>query len=478
MSPSAYDTAWLARIPGPAGGRAPLFPSAHGWLLDHQRPDGSWGAEIPFAHDRIVATLAALITLTGSEYREDESQVAARRALVYLTRRQADLQADPAETVGFELIFPELMRQARALDLHLPYEDWAFVEKIQTDKLKRIPPVALYGGPTPLSHSLEYLGDRLIALLAPRCRLADGSYGVSPSATAYVHARLPSDETAGYLHRVAALDPTGGIPYVHPFETFEASWVLRLLDSLVVGAPEAAPLLDRLERAWTASGVTWTGESSVPDADDTAVALSVLRRHGREGDPSVLAQFEADDRFHTFVYERNSSVTTNAHVLDALRQFPSTPDSRRMTLKVVRYLRRARGPEGNWTDKWHASPFYATDRAVQALAGLAEDLVRPAVEWTIAQQHEGGAWGFADGTVEETAWALHTLVVGGRADPSLRALSAEAVDRGVRYLADHIGEEEHPALWIGKTLYTPRNIVRAIVIAALAGGRSLTEAAA
>src|SRR3954469_15134553 len=82
MSECAYDTAWVARIPKPERPEEPLFPATYDWLLRNQHADGSWGAEIPFAHDRLICTLAALVTLASSSYRRGESEPAARRAIV------------------------------------------------------------------------------------------------------------------------------------------------------------------------------------------------------------------------------------------------------------------------------------------------------------------------------------------------------------------------------------------------------------
>src|SRR4051794_16801997 len=193
MSSTAYDTAWIARVPSHGSSENPMFTAAYDWLLQHQHPNGSWGAEIPFAHDRVISTLAALVTVSGSSYRRPESELAARRAVVYLNVERPDLSHDPAETVGFELLLPELTRQTKAMGLSLPYDDWAFVDRIKEDKLRRIPPIAVYNGPTPLTHSFEYLGDRLVPQLAGRCRFADGSYGISPSSTVFVHLKAPCD---------------------------------------------------------------------------------------------------------------------------------------------------------------------------------------------------------------------------------------------------------------------------------------------
>src|SRR5205085_2408502 len=118
--------------------------------------------------------------------------------------------------------------------------------------------------------------------------------------------------------------------------------------------------------------------------------------------------------------------------------------------------------------KWHISPYYATDQVVEAVAGLANDLVRSAVSWVLDQQHGNGAWGFGDGTLEETAWAMHTLLEAGTRDRALSTLCEAALERGGAYLSEHFEEADHPSLWIGKSLYTPRNIVRAIILNVMA----------
>jgi geranyllinalool synthase len=43
ISPSAYDTAWLAMIPDPHQPSQPMFKSCLDWVLYNQKEDGSWG---------------------------------------------------------------------------------------------------------------------------------------------------------------------------------------------------------------------------------------------------------------------------------------------------------------------------------------------------------------------------------------------------------------------------------------------------
>lgn len=468
ISESAYDTAWVARIRHADQPTQPQFPQSYDWLLTHQHPDGSWGGEIPFAHDRLVSTLAAILALAQGEYRRGESDLAIRRAVVYLNRDLPSVELDPAETVGFELLLPELLSEAKAFGLRLPYQNWAFVERIQAEKLSRIPPLAIYSGPSPLTHSIEFLGDRFLPVLVARCQFDNGSYGISPSSTAYVHNRMPAEGTARYLRRVQAVYDTGGVPYVHPFEMFETSWVLQILGPWITPAEDGGRSIERLQAGWTPLGAAWTMESTVTDADDTAVVSLALMTVGHQQiDPGVLALYETPECFRTFIYERNASVTTNAHVLSALRLLPSTMEARRMILKTVRYLEENQATGPYWEDKWHASPYYATNEAVAALAGLSGRAVRGATDWILSEQHENGAWGFTGGTQEETAWALHALATTVEKDPSMRVNAEPAIRRGVAYLQERLEDRSYPALWIGKSLYSPPNIVRAAIVSAL-----------
>lgn len=65
ISPSSYDTAWVARVPAIDGSQQPHFPQTLKWITDNQLSDGSWGEDSIFlASDRILNTLACVISLT------------------------------------------------------------------------------------------------------------------------------------------------------------------------------------------------------------------------------------------------------------------------------------------------------------------------------------------------------------------------------------------------------------------------------
>jgi len=69
---SAYDTAWVARVPSLSGVHEPEFPQALQWVKDNQFEDGSWGdRECFLLYDRITHTLGCILALktwdTGSD---------------------------------------------------------------------------------------------------------------------------------------------------------------------------------------------------------------------------------------------------------------------------------------------------------------------------------------------------------------------------------------------------------------------------
>jgi hypothetical protein len=57
-------------------------------------------------------------------------------------------------------------------------------------------------------------------------------------------------------------------------------------------------------------------------------------------------------------------------------------------------------------------------------------------------------------------------MVAAASDGALSALAEGAIERGGGYLLAHIDDDDYPALWRGKSLFTPHNIVRASVLGA------------
>jgi halimadienyl-diphosphate synthase len=364
---------------------------------------------------------------------------------------------------GFELLLPALLDEARSRDLPLPYERFMGIIAQRDAKIGHIPPRLIYNVPTPLLHSLEYLGNRLDVEAARRQLSPNGSFANSPSATAYFLGKTRDENANEYIARLLRNRGDGSFPTVEPFEVFEIAWVLYNLARADQLPAEAQVLVRYLAQALSDDGVGVSKEGLRPDADDTALTLSVLHRYGYPVSAGPLRPFEGISFFFTFPLERDPSVTANAHVLEVLQFVPPFPRQQVIQQKVIKYLRDARVDGDHWVDKWHGSPFYATAHAVFALLTQAPDLCQPAFAWLRKTQREDGSWGWFDkGTPEETAYAVQALVL---APPDLQAELAGSLRRAAQYLNETEDEPVTP-MWIGKTLYGPVQVIRSAVLSA------------
>lgn len=457
MDSTAYDTAWVARVKSSEGSAA--FPAAIDWLRTHQQGDGSWGGPIGFPHDRIISTLAAIVALAPNP--EDRERIArgSRSISLWLD----DLEDHPAETVAFELLAPTLLDECRALGIELPYEHFAFIDALRAQKLARIPAEHVYSPASPLAFSLEHRGADLDLSRLDAARGANGSFGNSPSATAYALLHRDDPAARSYLERLAGRSKDGGYCNVQPFDVFEHAWVLfNLLHGGLV-SDAGRPLVGFLERNWTERGVGWNSAGITSDCDDTALTLKVLRAFGHQHDATALTHFAAKEHFVCYHGERTTCASANIHAFDALSSFEQTGDIAGLKSLAAVYLAKTMRDGGYWLDKWHASPYYAVGHALIAFGDDMSFATGPR-KWVLSSQNENGSWGYAGGTAEETAYALQGLLSSTVPDGRAR----NAVERGRDYLWSGIDEDAYPPLWIGKGLYTPRLVVRSAVLSALA----------
>lgn len=66
LSPSSYDTAWVAMVPSPGSPQAPHFPQCVEWILQNQQGDGFWGINefgSSVNKDILLSTLACVLAL-------------------------------------------------------------------------------------------------------------------------------------------------------------------------------------------------------------------------------------------------------------------------------------------------------------------------------------------------------------------------------------------------------------------------------
>jgi halimadienyl-diphosphate synthase len=443
---SAYETGRVVSLaPWLAGHRDRVA-----FLVATQRPDGGWGGPGGYA---IVPTLSATEALLD----EPAAAGAADKGLRALFRwLGGDATTGVPDTPAVELIAPALVGAINRRLERVPGGWWGsgrlgLPSNVDGSTRARLDAMLAGGGrlPEKFLHCLEVIG--VGGNVSP---VGPGTVGASPAATAAWLGNRRNHPARRYLAEVVRRYG-GGVPCAVPVTTFERAWVLTSLAGAGIDVPAPAGLVGDLAASVGARGAP-AGPGLPPDADTTAVVLSAL------GLPAVdvLGRYETDTHFCTWPGERGFSTSTNAHVLDALAGVPAR--HRATIRKLTECLVAHQHADGSWTDRWHASPYYATACCALALARLGADrpvpALRRAVRWVLATQRTDGSWGRWSGTAEETAYALRTLLLFGATE--------HAIVRGYRYLVAADEQPDHPALWHDKDLYAPHAIIKAAILAA------------
>ncbi len=472
IASTVYDTAWVAALRHPQNPTIPRVPTAYHWLCNRQLHDGSWGSSVPFAQDRIICTLAAIRALTRFP-QTDATYSALRSGQRYLWHAAAHLGKEPVELVAFELLVPTLAADVETAGIELPPYIHQY-DHLRREKLALIPPHLQISALTTLSHSLECLGTTIAPATLRAAQNANGSIGNSPAATAYYLDREENAAAWGYLQTCMAAGDGVAVPVLHPCATYDLLWSAY---HRALGGRSWSSLVSPQQTAWLAEqiqdGVRLDPSFPIPDADDTAVAALLLLEQGFAIDETVLEQFARPTHYASFSFERGVSTGVNIHALHFLTRLPPTQQRLNRIRTMLTFLGDQRSHTTYWFDKWHCSPFYATAHALISLAHVtdannaarAAALAAPALVWLRATQGQDGGWGwYGRSTAEETALA----VLGLRAWLDREPWALQAARRGRRFIATS-RHAPIDALWMDKCLYTPSNIVSAMLNSALDG---------
>ncbi len=463
IASAAYETAWVARL-------APQFPEFEAsleWLRQNQHPDGTWGSAVFHAHDRFLSTLAALVALKSvGQHPRDPRRI--QRGEDALWRVVGKLSKDDHDTVGFPLLSAALTQQAAALGLDVPNPPIRFAKAYQ----KKVNAVLNTPDRDLRTNPLVYSLEGLLDALTPHDNVfeANHSISVSPSATAAFLLKYPSRNGAlGYLQETLVTNSDGGMAQFNPLDVYEVAWALnhlRLAGAITPDDPIVRDLLNFLAQRWSPqSGATTSTYSLTYESDNTSAVFTLLRWGGYDVSGDVFYYYETDDHFCCYRGETNPSVSAMIRTLAALRFCVDHPDYRRWVAKIVDYLHKSDQNGSFWTDKWHISPYYVTSIALNALRGIDENLARTRLKWILRTQNDDGGWGYhGTSTPEETAYCLEGLI---QWDQTVERVPPTIIDDAARYLRRHTDFDQLVPLWIGKTVYTPTNIVKAAILGAL-----------
>jgi hypothetical protein len=463
ISPSAYDTAWVARIPDKEDPTKPMFPQCLQWVKDNQLADGSWGApNVEYYHDRIICTLSCLIALkTWTDSIEN-----IRKGEDYINKNLDNLQKDPRSTHGFELVFTSMVHTAQILKINLNYAapTIQIYNALKLRKLEKIPLETLCSTKSSISYSLEFLENEKINPLDLKVHQgSDGSYGCSPGATAYILLHIDDPKAESYLRNVLKKF-TNFVPIVYPLEIFEKSWVINnFLDSNISKEleEEILPSIDYLNDNWNNKGVGLSINFSTPDLDDTAMSFRALNAFNIKKEISVFRSFESEDGFLCYKGEVDASPSHLGNLMLAVSTSEEKELKDYFLIKANSYLLNIL--DEKYSDKWNISNYYTMNRILPTLK-RSKDLSNKVQDIILKEQKDNGSWGKGFlGTVEETAYVLPILVklYSNNTDPVKNVIL-----KAIKFILSN-DTNTITYLWLGKCLYSPINIRKSFILSSL-----------
>lgn len=458
----AYDTAWVARLSKRYPDRG--FGAAADWLRRNQHPDGSWGASLLHYHDRFASTLAAIVALREvSDCGEDERRI--QRGEAALWRLVSKLGRDDSDTVGFPIVSLSLAQDAVELGLDVPRSPVRYAAAYNRKVAKILEQPNRDWRTNALSFSLEGLwrhldGDDVVLE-------NNHSVACSPAATAAYLLRNDDQDALGYLQSIQALD--GSIPALEPVDVFDIVWSLSYLQHVSAIDPQMPRVQELLKYLWQlwspVTGLYFSKYFRVPDLDITSASFTLLRWGGFPVEADCFEYFEMADHFCTYREESNPSPATHLRLVQALQTCPEHPRQPEWLQKALNALRRFDENGSFWWDKWHASPYYVSHLAVYSLIHVDVDLATSRMKWILKTQNDDGGWGYLGrSTPEETAYCLDALRLWSR---TIEPVDAVILERAADFLRSYRDDQDYTPLWISKGLYTPHNIVRAVILSAL-----------
>ncbi|MFX0095459.1 MAG: hypothetical protein ACFFBD_27230, partial [Candidatus Hodarchaeota archaeon] len=325
---AAYDTAWVGTVKNEHN--KPLFPESIDWLLNNQSNDGSWGAKRSSVYicDPMLSTAAAIETLSTYDGKFSKN---IKQGLEWINKEISQVKIDdPNRSVGFELLFPNLLLKLdKKFSLTFNIDPFLKMQNLKLDKLK-ISHIML--GTTPVLFSFEFLDNlsREIGLLQLDHQISrNGSIACSPSATAWYIQQNSKCKLSllQYLKSVKKKD--GGFPHFSDSELFTIPYGLYAIEKSLNYLPQALHQpIKRLKRCWTPVGVSFSEHFPVPDLDDSVLSLYLLTKYELSGTENinrhweVLEFYKDDEFFKVYQFESGISHLVNIHVLDTLKSHP------------------------------------------------------------------------------------------------------------------------------------------------------------
>ncbi|KAL6651356.1 hypothetical protein ACP70R_010281 [Stipagrostis hirtigluma subsp. patula] len=298
LSPSYYDTAWVAMVPLQVSPHVPRFPQCVEWILHHQEEDGSWGRLNPFdsrvSKDVLSSTLACVLALekwnVGREH--------IRRGLHFIGRNFSVAMDDQmVAPIGFNITFPSMLGSAIEMGLEVPIvqTDIDMIRSLQEMELKRDTGTNSHGRKAYMAYVTEGLRNTQDWGDVMKFQRKNGSLFNSPSATAAALIHTHDDKALQYIDFLVQ-EFGSAVPASYPKAVSIQLSMVDMLEKAGISrhfASEMKNILDMAYRCWLQRD-----EEIMLDIATCAMSFRILRMNGYNISSDELSHVGEASNFH------------------------------------------------------------------------------------------------------------------------------------------------------------------------------------
>nr|AFJ67808.1 santalene and bergamotene synthase-like protein [Solanum habrochaites] len=301
LSPSSYDTAWVAMVPSKHSLNEPCFPQCLDWIIENQREDGSWGLNPShplLLKDSLSSTLACLLALT--KWKVGDEQI--KRGLGFIeTQSWAIDNKDQISPLGFEIIFPSMIKSAEKLNLNLAINkrDSTIKRALQNE----------------FTRNIEYMSEGFGELcdwkeIIKLHQRQNGSLFDSPATTAAALIYHQHDKKCyEYLNSILQ-QHKNWVPTMYPTKIHSLLCLVDTLQNLGVHRhfkSEIKKALDEIYRLWQQKN-----EQIFSNVTHCAMAFRLLRMSYYDVSSDELAEFVDEEHF----FATSGKYTSHVEILE------------------------------------------------------------------------------------------------------------------------------------------------------------------
>ncbi|XP_047323936.1 S-linalool synthase-like [Impatiens glandulifera] len=296
VSPSAYETAWLAMIPqDPQSKKGPMFKGCLDWIIKNQKEGGFWGEEDQDGFptiDALPSTLACIVALNMWAVGKEN----VTKGLVFihgyseklLMRAKNNYHQPPR---WLTIVLPGTIELAQSRDLKIEFS-LAFNEMVSelevlVDKCHNFPLMS-YLEALPASYIINEQ-DVLMNLSE------NGSLFQSPSATAFAFMATGNHKCLKYLEFVVK-ECDNGVPTTYPFdEELIKLYIINQIQRLGLAehfGEEIDQTLETIHKSYNNHEFTGDNTDFTPvNIYKDSLAFRLLRMHGYNVTPDKFCWF-------------------------------------------------------------------------------------------------------------------------------------------------------------------------------------------